>query len=57
MTVTLKVSTPEIAQRLSDRYGAKMIDSLTLQDIVESQSDVIMWLTKTGLDMPDPTKR
>jgi D-amino peptidase len=57
MTVTLKVSTPEIAKRLSDRYGARMLDSLTLQDTVERQSDVIMWLTKTGLDMPDPTKR
>lgn len=57
MTVTLRVSTREIAQRLSDRYGAKMIDSLTLEGVVDQQSDVIKWLTKTGLDMPDPTRR
>jgi D-amino peptidase len=57
MVVTLRVSEPEIAQRLSDRYGAKRIDSLTLQDTVGRHCDVIQWLTNTGLDMPEPTKR
>jgi D-amino peptidase len=56
MTVTLRVSTREIAQRLSDRYGATMIDSLTLEGVVDQQSDVIKWLTKTGLDMPPEEK-
>jgi D-amino peptidase len=52
MTVTLKMTNPEAAQRAAQRYGAKLIDSNTLEAVVEQQSDVIRWITGTGLDMP-----
>lgn len=52
MTVTLKMTNPEAAQRAAKRYGAKLIDSNTLEAVEEQQSDVIRWITGTGLYMP-----
>ena len=52
MTVILRMTNPEEAQRAAKRYGARLIDSNTLEAVVTQQSDVISWISGTGLDMP-----
>jgi D-amino peptidase len=51
MTVTLKMTNPEAAQKAAKRYNARLIDPYTLEAVVSQQSDVIKWITGTGLDM------
>ena len=51
MTVTLSMTTPELAQKVARRFNARLINETTLEGIVEQQCDVIKWITGTGLDM------
>lgn len=51
MTVNLKMTNSEAAQKAAKRYNAKLIDQYTLEAVVAQQSDVIKWITGTGLDM------
>jgi D-aminopeptidase len=56
MTVTLKMTSPEAATRYEQRYKARKIDQVTLEDKVDRHCDILKWLTGTGLDMT-PEKR
>ena len=53
MIVTLRLTSPEAAQRAAQRFDVKMIDPYTLEAQVAQQSDIIKWITGTGLDMPN----
>lgn len=52
MTVTLRMTSVEAARKAAQRFGAKLTDQYTLEASVSTQSDVIKWITGTGLDMP-----
>lgn len=53
MKVTVRYVSAENALKISQKTGIAMTDSFTLSGIAEQQSDVLKWLTGTGLDMPE----
>ena len=57
MTVSVRLKTPEAAEKLSKRFGAKLRDQYTTEEKVEKQYDVMKLFTGAGLDMPEPNKR
>jgi len=58
MTVTLRLATPEAAQKLAERPGVQRIDDYTVGATVAQHCDVIWWISGTGPDMtPAQDKR
>jgi D-amino peptidase len=57
MTVSVKLKTQDAAQKLSERYGARLKDPYTAEETVACQCDVMKKFTGAGLDMPDPSKK
>ena len=52
MTVTVRMTSPEAAERACARPGVRRVDESTVGGRVERQCDVVRWLLGTGLDMP-----
>jgi D-amino peptidase len=52
MTVTIRMTTPEAAQKAQRRPGVRLVDEHTVEAQVERHCDVVKWITNAGLDMP-----
>jgi D-amino peptidase len=57
MTVSVRLTTTEAAERLSERFGTPLKDPYTVEETIDCQCDVMKPFTGAGLDMPDPAKR
>ncbi len=57
MTISVRLTTTEAAEKLSKRFGARLKDPFTAEETVARQCDVMKLFTGAGLDMPDPSKR
>ena len=51
MTVTVQMTTVEIANKAAARPGVRRIDDHTVEARVARQCDIVKWLLGTGLDM------
>jgi D-amino peptidase len=56
MTVRIRMTAAEAAQRAAQKPGVQSIDPFTVQAQVAQQCDVMKWIIGTGLDMPEPSK-
>jgi D-amino peptidase len=52
MTVTVRMTSPEAAERACSRPTVRRVDESTVEGRVERHCDVVSWLLGTGLDMP-----
>lgn len=52
MTVTIRMTTVEAADRAATRPSVHRVDDVTVEGQVEKQCDVVKWINGTGLDMP-----
>lgn len=57
MNVTLKLTSPEAAQKIASRPGVKRIDDYTVGATVSQHCDIMKWYNGTGLDMPPAQDR
>jgi D-amino peptidase len=57
MTISVRLTTTEAAEKLSERFSATLKDPFTVEATVERHSDVMKPFTGAGLDMPDRSKR
>jgi D-amino peptidase len=53
MTLTVRMTRPEFAERACARPTVRRVDETTVEGRVERHCDVVSWLLGTGLDMPD----
>ncbi len=56
MTVTIRMTTVQAADRAATRSGVRRIDDYTVEGRVERHCDVVKWINGTGLDMPAPRR-
>jgi D-amino peptidase len=54
MTVTLRFTGSEGAEKAAQRPGVERVDECTVQGRVEQRCDVVKWVIGTGLNMPPP---
>jgi D-amino peptidase len=54
MTVTLRMTSAEAAERAATRPGVERVGDATVQGVVTRRADVVNWLLGTGLDMERP---
>jgi D-amino peptidase len=52
MTITVRMTSPEAAERACRRPTVRRVDESTVEGRVERHCDVVSWLLGTGLDMP-----
>ena len=52
MTITVRMTSPEAAERACARPTVRRVDESTVEGRVERHCDVVSWLLGTGLDMP-----
>jgi D-amino peptidase len=52
MTITVRMTGPEAAERACARPTVRRVDEATVEGRVERHCDVVSWLLGTGLDMP-----
>jgi D-amino peptidase len=52
MTITVRMTSPEAADRACARPTVRRVDESTVEGRVERHCDVVSWLLGTGLDMP-----
>jgi len=53
LTLTVRMTSPEAAERACARPTVRRVDETTVEGRVERHCDVVSWLLGTGLDMPD----
>ncbi len=54
MTVSLRMTTAEGAEKAAKRPGVERVDDCTVQGVVTRRADVVNWLLGTGLNMERP---
>jgi D-aminopeptidase len=52
MTVTIRMRTMEAADAAAQKPGVERLDETTVSKRVERQCDVIKWIARSGLNMP-----
>jgi D-amino peptidase len=57
MTVSVRLTTTEAAERISERYGTPLKDPYTVEETINYHRDIMKPFTGAGLDMPDPATR
>ena len=53
MSITIRMKTPEDAERATQRPGVERTGDRSVEGIVERRCDVVKWILGTGLDMPE----
>jgi hypothetical protein len=57
MTVSVRLTTTEVAEKISERFGTRLKDPSTVEATIDRHCDIMKPFTGAGLDMPDPSKR
>ena len=57
LTVSVRLTTKEAAEKISERFGTTLKDPFTVEATIDRHSDVMKPFTGAGLDMPDPSNR